>query len=263
MGWTGTITNVGNAMLSQLIAGATMTLSHVKTSSGYIDTSTTGHEDDIAEATDVTTAVDTWQSITSSIESDGIRLRFRIYPHAGSSGYLMKQVGLFGRIGSGNAQLFALFQWEPDPNITGGPTGVEIPANDYFPDFVYNMGTFVVTDHADSIEIEVDGDSMAALSDVEEAVANLVTLERNFYASSSSISVPCSANSQKAFLVFCSTAAMGNNGGIMDATYGGLFIVSNGTYAVIHKGTGVQVSLSGGVFTAQSTSSVKMVSVEL
>ena len=263
MSWIGTITNTGNAMLSQLIAGATMTLSQVKTSSGYIDTSATGHEDDLAKATDVTTPVDAWASITSSIESDGIRLRFRIYPHPGTSSYLMKQVGLFGRIGSGDAQLFAIFQWEPDPNITGGPTGVEVPGADYFPDFVYNMSTFVVTDHASSISINVDGDSMAALSDVEEAVSNLVTLERNFYAAASSISVSCSATGQKAFLVFCSAAAQGSNGGIMDATYGGLFIVSNGTYAVIHKGTGLQVSLSGGVFTVQSTASVKMVSVEL
>ena len=112
----------------------------------------------------------------------------------------------------------------------------------------------VINDNMDLID--------AAVGALQTSTEDLVTLTRTFYASSSSISCACTTN-QKTFLLWTAASSAGTSGGMMDSTYGGLFVVSNGQYAVIHKGSAISCSLSSGTFTVSSTSSVAMGIVEL
>ena len=99
----------------------------------------------------------------------------------------------------------------------------------------------------------------AAVGALQTATTDLVTLSRTFYASATSCSCACTTN-QKTFLVWCSS---GSAGGIMDSTKGGLFLVSNGQYAQIHKGSAVSASVASSTFTLTCTSSVQMGVIEL
>lgn len=102
----------------------------------------------------------------------------------------------------------------------------------------------------------------AAVGALQASTEDLVTLTRTFYASTSSISCACSAN-QRTVLLWTAASTPGTDGGIKDGTYGSLFLVSNGQYAVINKGSAISFSLSNGTFTVSSTSSVAMGIVEL
>ena len=102
----------------------------------------------------------------------------------------------------------------------------------------------------------------AAVGALQTATTDLVTLTRTFYASTSSVSCACTTN-QKTFLVWSAGSSAGTTGAIFDATYGSLFLVSNGQYAVIHKGTAITASLASSTFTVTSTASVAMGVIEL
>lgn len=119
-----------------------------------------------------------------------------------------------------------------------------------------------LTDAASILVINSNMDIIdEAVGDLQGATEDLVTLTRTFYASTSSVSCACTTN-QKTFLVW-SAGSTGSTGGIYDATYGGLFFISNGQYAILHKGTAISCTLSSGTFTVTSTASVAMGVIEL
>lgn len=120
-----------------------------------------------------------------------------------------------------------------------------------------------LTDAASILVINSNMDIIdTAVGDLQGATEDLVTLTRTFYASTSSVSCACTTN-QKTFLVWCAGSSAGSTGGIYDATYGGLFFISNGQYAILHKGTAISCTLSSGTFTVTSTASVAMGVIEL
>lgn len=126
-----------------------------------------------------------------------------------------------------------------------------------------NLVKPAITDAALITDINSNMDIIdAAVGALQTATTDLVTLTRTFYASTSSVSCSCTTN-QKTFLVWCAGSSAGSTGAIYDATYGGLFVVSNGQYAVIHKGTAISCSVASSTFTVTSTSSVAMGVIEL
>ena len=120
-----------------------------------------------------------------------------------------------------------------------------------------------LTDAASILDINgnmeiIDG----AIGDLQGATEDLVTLTRTFYASTSSVSCACTTN-QKTFILWTAASTPGTNGGMKDETYGSMFLISNGQYAVINKGSAISYSLSSGTFTVTSTASVAMGVIEL
>ena len=243
MAWVATLTNTGLAMLDQSIAGGTLVLSSIKTG--------TGTTDSMATATDVSSPAGTGE-MTKAVDSDGVRIKIRVFASP-TTGYLMKQIGIFGSVDGGSVALFALMQ---------NADGVNVPASEDFPDYAFNISLFVESSATDNIEVTVNTSSLVTMAQLNEAMSHVVDLVRTYYASTSTVSCPLSANS-KTYVVWCSASSSGASGGIMDATYGGLFFVSNGKYAVIHKGTGLSISTENDTFTVTSTSSIAMASVEL
>lgn len=95
------------------------------------------------------------------------------------------------------------------------------------------------------------------LKEHDDALETVVDLSRAFYNSETSISVPLAVD-QKARMISCAA-----NGSMMDATYGCVIYMANGDYAVLHKGSGITITASGGNLTVSSTDAVKMAVVEL
>ena len=122
----------------------------------------------------------------------------------------------------------------------------------------YNLAMPGGTDFADIEDINGNMEIIDnALKEHDEAIGSVVDLSRAFYNSETSISVPLAVD-QKARMITCAA-----NGSMMDATYGCVIYVANGDYAVLHKGSGITITASGGNLTVSSTDAVKMAVVEL
>lgn len=238
MAWSGVITNSGEALLQAMVGGASLTLTSVQTGSG--------NTADMYAATSLNTPVATG-TMSMQVEDNGVRVRMKITPY--TTAYTMKEIGIYGRIGSGTPVLFALMQ---------DSTGISIPDNN-FPDFIYNMSTFISMSNTDNFSVTVDPDAYVSEDEFEAAVGNIVQLARNFYASTSSVTCSLAAN-QKSYIVYSSGSA---SSGITDATYGALVFVSNGKYAVLHKGSAITISVSGSNLVVTSSSSVPMAVLEM
>lgn len=88
------------------------------------------------------------------------------------------------------------------------------------------------------------------------------TFYRQSWSSTDSVSIPLS-DDNKSYIVWCAGSSAGTTGSIMDTVYGGLFFVSCGEYAIIHKGSGITCSESNDNFVITSATTIKMAVVEL
>ena len=238
MAWTGVITNAGEALLQAMVGGASLVLTSVQTGSG--------NSADMYTATALNSPVTTGE-LSSQVEEGGVRVRVKVYPY--TTNYTMKEIGIYGKVGSNSPVLFALMQ---------DTTGVSIPDEETFPDFVYNMSTFVAMSNTDNFSVTVNPNANVSEEEFEQAVGTLVQLSRNFYTSTSSVSCPLTAN--KAYMVYCSSSSAS---GIMDSVNGALIFVANGKYAIIHKGTSITATVSGTNLVVSSSSSIPMAVIEI
>ena len=85
---------------------------------------------------------------------------------------------------------------------------------------------------------------------------------RQFWNASTSMSVPLAEN-QKTYIAWCASSSAGTSGGMMDSASGAVILVSNGKYAVIHKGSGITVSSENSTLTITSNSEISMGLVEI
>lgn len=239
MAWSGVITDSGEQLLQALIGGATLTFTSVQTGSG--------NNANMQTATALNSPVATG-TMTGQIETNGFFVRMKIPAY--TTAYTMKEIGLWARTGNASPVLFAVMQ---------DATGIDIPASSSFPDFVYNMSTFIAASNTSSVSFTVDTSSYVSEGEFEEAMGNVVELSRDFYSSTTSCSCPIGPD-QKTYIVYSSSS---NQNGIMDATYGALIIVSNGKFAQIHKGSAITVSVSNGNLVVTSTAAATMAVVEL
>ena len=240
MAWTVTFTENGIQMMSQLAAGAVLNLTKVETGEGTAQ--------DLYHATSVSSPITTG-AMTRMVESDGVVVKIRIYSH--TNAYVMKQIGIFGKVDNGQERLFALMQ---------NPGGIEILSKDDFPDFAFNVSLFIKSNNTDNISVTVNPSALVTAAQLAEATAHVINIVRKYYTTSSSVSCPCVEGNNKTYIVWCSSSS-GN--GIMDDTYGGLFLVSNGKYATIKQGSNISASVQEGNLIVSSTTSVPMAVIEL
>lgn len=239
MAWTGVVTNSGEGLLQALLGGASLTLTGVKTGSGTTN--------DMYAATALANEVASG-TMSSHSEEDGVRIRMKIRPSATT--YKMREIGVFGRVGSDAPVLFALMQ---------DATGIDIPDEESFPDFVYNMSTFLAMSNTDNFSVTVDPGASVSEAEFQAAMAGVTPLTRNYYASTSSVSCPLSAN-RRSYIITSSGAAAS---GILDPDKGALIFVTNGKYAVAHRGADVSVAEVGGNLVVSCNTACPMNMIEI
>lgn len=240
MAWVVSFTENGIQMMSQLAAGAVLNLTKVQTGEGTTQ--------DLYHATAVSSPVTTG-AMSRKVESDGVVVKIRIYSY--TDAYVMKQIGVFGKVDNGQEKLFALMQ---------NTDGIEILSKADFPDFAFNVSLFIESSKTENINVTVDPSALVTAAQLAEATAHVIDIVREYYTTASSVSCPCVAGNNKSYLVWCSGSSAD---GILDDTYGGLFFVSNGKYATIKKGTNISISVFGGNFIVSSSTSISMAVIEL
>ena len=149
MSWTGVITNAGKTALESAIAqGVALNINAVQTGTGYV----------AAENMRAATALQSQAGAGILREmkkvSGGVNIRVSVEP--GESAFTMKELGIFGKVGSGSNVLVALYQ---------NTAGIDVPAAASFPDFLYTLNAVWDIANDEDLEITVDPTAFATATD--------------------------------------------------------------------------------------------------
>lgn len=85
---------------------------------------------------------------------------------------------------------------------------------------------------------------------------------RQFWANTDFISITLS-NNEKTYMLWSAGSSSGSSGAMMDSTSGSLVFVSNGKYAIMHKGSDISITESNGTLSIASSTNIAMGIVEL
>lgn len=152
MSWVGVITDAGKAAMEQAIAqGVALNVNTVKTGTGTVP------EANMRAATALQSETDTGIIRAKKATSGGVNIRISVEP--GESAYTMKEVGVFGVVGSGSTSvMIALYQ---------NTDGIAVPAAESFPDFLYTLNAVWNVANDEDLEVTVDPTAFATITDTE------------------------------------------------------------------------------------------------
>lgn len=156
---TGVITNAGISLLGEVIAGGEITITRAALGGGIVDSAA------LMAQTALTLPLSVSPVIASKklVEEKGIDIRLQIRNNALTEDKVMKQVGLFARLNSGDEVLFAIMQDD---------TGEEIPSETSYPDFMLEFTAAIAVSNTDNITVSVSGSAVVTRDDLDLALAD-------------------------------------------------------------------------------------------
>ena len=156
MAWVGTVTNAGNTMLAALSGGGhTLTILDATAGTGTRSTS------DMASATALVSEVGSIQ-IAGKQESGGaVKIRARVTPR--TTGYTVKEIGIWAQLDSGSRTLFSIHQ---------NTDGVIVPASSEDPNFIFDLISTYAPSNTDNFSVTVDPSAVVSYTQMTSALAN-------------------------------------------------------------------------------------------
>ena len=160
MSWNNSLyTNVGTNMMSEVLSGATMTITKAVGGAG-----TTAAES-LAALTDVKDQKQTLKILgiedaTDSTGTDaGKRIKIQITNEDVETGYILHQVGIYAKLADGNETLLIIMQDD---------RGVEIPSHTENSDFEIELYGIMAISNVANIEVTVDPNAVASVKMVND-----------------------------------------------------------------------------------------------
>ena len=161
MGWTGVITNVGNAALERVIAsGSQLNINEVKIGMGYTNPANARQRISLVEE------VGRGSIERKRIVNGGMELSIFIPPQ--DMEYLIKEVGVFATI-NGQSVMVALYQ---------DRDGLSIPSRAAFPDYAFNLVAVWDIDSTGELTVTIDPSALVTRHAMEEALSDYVTVDQ-------------------------------------------------------------------------------------
>ena len=167
MSWNNSLyTNVGTDMMSEVLSGATMTITKAVGGAG-----TTAAES-LAALTDVKDQKQTLKILGIEDASDstgndaGKRIKIQITNGDVEAGYILHQVGVYAKLTDGDETLLFIMQDD---------RGVEIPSHTENSDFVIELFGVMAISNVANIKVTVDPSAVASVKMVNEKVAQANT----------------------------------------------------------------------------------------
>lgn len=167
MSWNNSLyTNVGTNMMSEVLSGATMTITKAVGGAG-----TTAAES-LAALTDVKDQKQTLKILGIEDASDstgndaGKRIKIQITNGDVEAGYILHQVGVYAKLTDGDETLLFIMQDD---------RGVEIPSHTENSDFVIELFGVMAISNVANIKVTVDPSAVASVKMVNEKVAQVNT----------------------------------------------------------------------------------------
>lgn len=167
MSWNKSVfTNAGTDMMSEVLSGATMTITKAVGGSG------TTEEASLAALTDVQEEKQTLKILGIEDASDstgndaGKRIKIQITNGDVEAGYILHQVGVYAKLADGDETLLFIMQDD---------RGVEIPSHTENSDFVIELFGVMAISNVANIKVTVDPSAVASVKMVNEQVAQVNT----------------------------------------------------------------------------------------
>lgn len=167
MSWNNSLyTNVGTNMMSEVLSGATMTITKAVGGAG-----TTAAES-LAALTDVKDQKQTLKILgiedaTDSTGNDaGKRIKIQITNEDVETGYILHQVGIYAKLADGNETLLIIMQDD---------RGVEIPSHAENSDFEIELYGIMAISNLANISVTVDPNAVASVAMVNKQIAQVNT----------------------------------------------------------------------------------------
>lgn len=155
---TGVITNAGISLLGEVIAGGEINITRAALGGGTVDAAALMAQTALTLPLSVSPVI----AAKKLVEDKGIEIRIQIRNDGLVEDKILKQVGLFARLNSGDEVLFAIMQDD---------TGEEIPNEISYPDFMLEFTAAIAVSNTDNITVSVSGSAVVTRDDLDQALA--------------------------------------------------------------------------------------------
>ena len=167
MSWNNSLyTNVGTNMMSEVLSGATMTITKAVGGSGTTAAESLAALTDVKEQKQTLKILGIEDATDSSGTDAGKRIKIQITNGDVETGYILHQVGIYAKLADGDETLLLIMQDD---------RGVEIPSHTENSDFEIELYGIMAISNVANIEVTVDPSAVASVKMVNEQVAQVNT----------------------------------------------------------------------------------------
>lgn len=167
MSWNNSLyTNVGTKMMSEVLSGATMTITKAVGGSGTTAAESLAALTDVKEQKQTLKILGIEDATDSSDDDVGKRIKIQITNGDLETGYILHQVGIYAKLADGEETLLIIMQDD---------RGVEIPSHTENSDFSIELYGIMAISNLANISVTVDPNSVASVKMVNQQIAQVNT----------------------------------------------------------------------------------------
>ena len=169
MSWNNSLyTNVGTKMMSEVLSGATMTITKAVGGSGTTAAESLAALTDVKEQKQTLKILGIEDATDSSGNDAGKRIKIQITNESVETGYILHQVGIYAKLADDNDEETLLIIMQDD-------RGVEIPSHTENSDFVIELFGVMAISNIANIKVTVDPSAVASVKMVNDQVKQINT----------------------------------------------------------------------------------------
>lgn len=167
MSWNNSLyTNVGTNMMSEVLSGATMTITKAVGGSGTTAAESLAALTDVKEQKQTLKILGIEDATDSSGNDAGKRIKIQITNEDVETGYILHQVGIYAKLTDGSETLLIIMQDD---------RGVEIPSHTENSDFEIELYGIMAISNLANISVTVDPNAVASVKMVNQQIAQVNT----------------------------------------------------------------------------------------
>lgn len=167
MSWNNSLyTNVGTKMMSEVLSGATMTITKAVGGSGTTAAESLAALTDVKEQKQTLKILGIEDATDSSGNAAGKRIKIQITNESVETGYILHQVGIYAKLADGNETLLIIMQDD---------RGVEIPSHAENSDFEIELYGIMAISNLANISVTVDPNAVASVKMVNQQITQVNT----------------------------------------------------------------------------------------
>lgn len=164
MSWNNSLyTNVGTNMMSEVLSGATMTITKAVGGSGTTAAESLAALTDVKEQKQTLKILGIEDATDSSGNDAGKRIKIQITNGDVETGYILHQVGIYAKLADGEETLLIIMQDD---------RGVEIPSHTDNSDFEIELYGIMAISNLANIFVTVDPNAVASVAMVNKEIAD-------------------------------------------------------------------------------------------
>lgn len=167
MSWKNSLyTNVGTKMMSEVLSGATMTITKAVGGSGTTAAESLAALTNVKEQKQTLKILGIEDATDSSDDDVGKRIKIQITNGDLETGYILHQVGIYAKLADGEETLLIIMQDD---------RGVEIPSHTENSDFSIELYGIMAISNLANISVTVDPNAVASVKMVNQQIAQVNT----------------------------------------------------------------------------------------